>query len=117
MTKGHRLRSFETQDRRSDSPLSTTRRLIELRRSEPALRQGTLQLLEGEPQILAFERSFSSAESHETVITCVFNPTARAYDWTFERSVGCLIDSSDPLEIGSVLTFPPQSWALFKRDI
>ena len=51
-----------------DSLLNLTRRLIAMRKTEPALRLGALRFLDGPEGILAFERSVG-----DDVLTCMFN--------------------------------------------
>ncbi len=65
----HLAASVEVQGSDKSSVLSWTRRLIELRQSSPALRQGDIQLLdEQSDQLIAFERH-EGAEH----VSCVFN--------------------------------------------
>ena len=93
-----------------------TRRLLLNRASEPALIRGAIKLLDGEPQILAFQRTLTSADHGVTVITCLFNPTVRAYDWSVEEPLGDVMIASEPFTAGESLSLPSQSWVLFKRQ-
>ena len=60
--------AVDRQQADPDSLLTLTRRLIAMRKTEPALRLGALRFLDGPEGILAFERSVG-----DDVLTCMFN--------------------------------------------
>ncbi len=60
--------AVDRQDTDGGSTLNLTRRLIALRKDEPALRLGSLRFLETPASLLAFERAHG-----DDVLTCVFN--------------------------------------------
>ena len=60
--------AVDRQQADPDSLLNLTRRLIAMRKTEPALRLGALRFLDGPEGILAFERSVG-----DDVLTCMFN--------------------------------------------
>ena len=65
----HRRNNVEAQKRDPQSILTWTRRLIELRRDTPALRQGSITLLDDHSdQVVAFRREFDGQN-----IACAFN--------------------------------------------
>ena len=72
----HIERAVSVQDDRSDSVLNAFRRFAHWRRSQPALRYGTLAFLEAQEPLLAFTRSFEG----ETLVA-VFNLSPQAQTW------------------------------------
>jgi alpha-glucosidase len=83
-------------DRQEDDPASVlhlTRRLIALRRREPALRLGSLRFLNAPDPILAFERIHDGE-----VLTCVFNLGHEATRWASgpDHSLIESVNLSDP---------------------
>jgi alpha-glucosidase len=68
--------AVDRQDADPTSILNLTRRLIALRKTEPALRLGTLHFLDAPAPLLAFERVHGDA-----VLTCVFNLGHEAIVW------------------------------------
>ncbi|TPW05088.1 MAG: alpha-glucosidase [bacterium] len=69
--------AVDRQDTDPASMLNLTRRLIALRKREPALRVGSLRFLEAPAPLLAFERS----EGTDT-LTCIFNLGHEAMVWS-----------------------------------
>ncbi len=69
--------AVDQQDADPDSMLDLTRRLIALRKREPALRLGSLRFLDAPAPLLAFERSHG-----DETLTCVFNLGHEAVDWS-----------------------------------
>lgn len=67
----------EFQEADAGSILSLARRLIALRRREPALRLGSLRFLDAPEPLLAFERAHGAE-----VLTCVFNLGHEPVAWT-----------------------------------
>jgi alpha-glucosidase len=64
----HAALAVDAQERDRDSTLSLARRFIALRKRHPALRLGSMRLLETSAAILSFERSFGAER-----LLCVFN--------------------------------------------
>ena len=64
----HRARAVDAQAGDPDSTLSLTRRLLALRRAEPALRIGDVVPLEAEGEVVAFERVHEGRR-----LLCLFN--------------------------------------------
>ncbi len=69
--------AVDRQEQDDSSLLNLTRRLIALRRAEPALRLGTLRFLDAPTPLLAFERAHG-----DEVLTCVFNLGQETIVWT-----------------------------------
>ncbi len=79
--------ALDRQEADPGSMLHLTRRLIALRRREPALRLGSLRFLDAPASILAFERTLGNE-----VLTCVFNLGHDTGDWALEGGFD-LVDS------------------------
>jgi len=62
----HVSRNVEMQRGDPDSHLELYRRLLRVRRAAPALRQGSIQLLESPPQVLSYRRSLAGSAGFET---------------------------------------------------
>ena len=74
----HRTMSVEAQESSGGgSTLDLTRRLIALRRDHPALRLGTMTLLDGPPDLVLFER-----RTDDQTLLCVFNLGHEPVAWT-----------------------------------
>ncbi|MDQ3125831.1 MAG: alpha-amylase family glycosyl hydrolase [Pseudomonadota bacterium] len=69
--------AVDGQDADPTSMLTLTRRLIALRKSEPALHLGSLRFLDAPEPLLAFERAGGG-----DVLTCVFNLGHETVAWT-----------------------------------
>ena len=69
--------AVDRQNAEPHSILNLARRLIALRRREPALRLGALRFLDAPDPVLAFERAHNGE-----VLTCVFNLGHEAVAWT-----------------------------------
>jgi len=69
----------DRQNTDETSILNLTRRLIALRRREPALRLGSLRFLDAPTPLLAFERRHG-----DDILTCVFNLGHETVAWTPE---------------------------------
>ena len=69
--------AVDRQDQDDSSLLNLTRRLIALRKGEPALRLGALHFLDAPTPLLAFERVHG-----DEVLTCVFNLGRETIVWT-----------------------------------
>ena len=68
LAESHRALAVDRQDADADSVLATYRHLLQWRRRQPALMQGTLQLLPEHPQVLAYVR-----EGGGQRLLCAFN--------------------------------------------
>lgn len=71
--------AVDRQNTDETSILHLTRRLIALRRREPALRLGSLRFLDAPTPLLAFERRHG-----DDILTCVFNLGHETVAWTPE---------------------------------
>ncbi len=69
--------AVDRQNTDGSSILNLTRRLIALRKREPALRLGSLRFLDAPAPLLAFERRLG-----EDFLTCVFNLGHQTVAWT-----------------------------------
>ncbi len=73
----HRGLAAEAQERDPNSPLHLSRRLIALRHTHPALRVGSMTMLEGPGDILLFRR-----DGEGEILLCAFNLGHQPIDWT-----------------------------------
>ncbi|HZC37706.1 MAG TPA: alpha-amylase family glycosyl hydrolase [Sphingomicrobium sp.] len=80
----HRALAVDTQDDGAESNLRFARECLELRNSHPALRQGSMRMVDAGEQKLVFDR----ASAHET-IRCTFNLSDRPAE--FHSSGNALI--------------------------
>ncbi len=71
----HRSLSIETQNTAQDSLLQFYRHIIALRQASPALRMGSIEILDSHPDLLIFKRNFDGE-----IRTCVFNLTDKPLD-------------------------------------
>ena len=85
--------AVDRQQSDDTSILNLTRRLIALRRGEPALRLGALRFLGAPAPLLAFERAHD-----DDVLTCVFNLGHAAVAWRPEGEFapGEAVNAGDP---------------------
>jgi alpha-glucosidase len=72
----HQALAVDRQEADPHSTLNLTRRLIALRRENPALSQGAIRLVEAPEPLVAFERSHDRQR-----LLCVFNLGDQAVDW------------------------------------
>jgi alpha-glucosidase len=70
--ESHRLLAVDAQEEKGDSILAFTRECLELRRIHPALRYGSMHIVEAAEQILIFERMAGRAR-----VRCTFNLSSR----------------------------------------
>lgn len=77
LPQAHLDRAVDRQEDDPASVLALTRRLIALRRAEPALRHGAIALIEASDSLLVFERSHDGAR-----LRCSFNLGHEAVAWT-----------------------------------
>ena len=68
--------AVDRQEAEADSPLNVTRRMLALRRREPALRLGGLQFVDAPDDLLVFRRSWEGR-----TLTCAFNLGHQAAGW------------------------------------
>jgi alpha-glucosidase len=88
---GHAQLAADAQQHDPHSTLNLTRRLLDFRRQHPALRTGTLRVLDAPEPLLAFERGTGSER-----LLCLFNfgaaaqavPAALASRWRLLEQVG-----------------------------
>lgn len=71
--ESHRLLAVDAQEQSADSLLAFTRECLELRRIHPALRHGSMRIVEAGDQLLVFERIAGRAR-----LRCTFNLSPRA---------------------------------------
>ena len=82
----HAALSVSAEEGDPHSPLHFTRKLARFRRDEPALRTGTLTLLDAPLPLIAFQRGDD--------LVCVFNVGAKAVEWKLPAA-------ATPLDIGT----------------
>jgi alpha-glucosidase len=87
--------AVDRQDADPASILYLTRRLIALRRREPALRLGSLRFLDAPAPLLAFERVHG-----DDILTCVFNLGHETVAWTPPGDL-TPVESVNPADAGS----------------
>ena len=90
------------------SILNLTRRLIALRKTEPALRLGSLRFLDAPDSILAFDRTYG-----DEVLTCVFNLGHETVAWL--PSGGFALVESVNLDGQGDAGLPPLSGRIMRR--
>ena len=64
----HARAAVDRQEAQVDSPLHVTRRMLALRRAEPALRLGTIEFVDAPADVLVFRRAWNGR-----TLTCAFN--------------------------------------------
>ncbi len=99
----HPPMAVDRQEADPASLLHLTRRLIALRRAEPALRRGSLRFLDTPPPLLAFERRHG-----DDVLTCAFNLGHDAVGWRPEGRF-TVVASVNPAADGRGLA-PLEGW-------
>ncbi len=118
----HLALSFTAQDQDADSTLAATRTLLGFRAGSSALKLGSLQMLETNPELLVFKRTYVDAECYEQVL-CIFNPSLAPLTWTCPTEL-----KTDQLLLGSQLAksitdelaetqsavIPAQTWCFVK---
>ncbi len=85
--ESHRALAVDRQERDPASLLAYTRRILALRDSHPALRSGSLTIVEASEAILAFDRDTDGER-----LRCVFNLTNAAQQFT-QHNVGATIET------------------------
>lgn len=84
----HRRRAVSTQERDQQSVLNAYRAMVAFRKSEPALRWGDIQFLDGSGEVLAFRRSLGRDK-----LLCVFNLSDQAAGF---EPPGAAVDVTPP---------------------
>ncbi|WP_371416843.1 alpha-amylase family glycosyl hydrolase [Sphingosinicella sp. BN140058] len=84
--------AVDRQERDPTSMLALTRRLIALRKHQPALRTGTIRPVDAPAPLLAFERGEGSA-----LLLCVFNLGEQASDWPLPAGWQVIEEVGHPL--------------------
>ena len=104
----HAPLAVDRQEADPASLLHLTRRLIALRKREPALRLGAVRFLDAPAPILAFERGLG-----DEVLTCVFNLGHQAVAWAPPGGIDVLesvnLDAAGPPQL------PPLSGRIGRR--
>jgi alpha-glucosidase len=100
--------AVDRQDTDPASMLNLTRRLIALRRREPALRLGSLRFLDAPGPLLAFERTHG-----DDTLTCVFNLGHETVDWRSRGAADVLVWVNPDLAADGAL--PPLSGLISRR--
>ena len=100
--------AVDRQDADPASMLTLTRRLIALRKREPALRLGALRFLNAPAPLLAFERNHG-----EETLTCVFNLGHETVDWRSRGAVDVLVSVS--LDLAADGALPPLSGLITRQ--
>ena len=102
----HLALSVESQEDDPSSILHWTRTMIALRHSEPALRCGTIRLVDCDPRLLAFERAADGQ-----VVLCLFNLGDEAVPVP-SASGQTLVTAGEPIVDG---VLPPHSAAIIRK--
>ncbi|QNN65354.1 DUF3459 domain-containing protein [Sphingomonas rhizophila] len=102
----HLALSVESQEDDPSSILHWTRRMIALRHAEPALRCGTIRLVDCDPRLLAFERAADGQ-----VVLCLFNLGDEAVPVP-SASGQALVTAGEPIVDG---VLPPHSAAIIRK--
>ena len=100
--------AVDRQHTDSTSMLNLSRRLIALRKAEPALRLGSLRFLEAPAPLLAFERAHGG-----DVLTCVFNLGHETVAWS--PAPGPRMVESVNLDGAPAGELPPLSGLILRR--
>jgi alpha-glucosidase len=87
----HAALAVDRQEADDNSPLHLTRRLLELRNGEPALRTGTLDLVEASETLLVFAR-----EAGNQGLLCAFNFGGTAAFWSADGEVVEAVNGARP---------------------
>jgi alpha-glucosidase len=103
-----RLIAAEKQEKLAESMLHTTRKLIELRKSNPALTSGKFRVTEAADGVLVFERELGAER-----IRCIFNFTGRDTSRPCGSKPEVLWQVEAVLN-GATLMLPPFSAAILK---
>ncbi|MFU0506417.1 beta-galactosidase BglA [Pseudaminobacter sp. NGMCC 1.201702] len=98
--ESHRRRAADVQENDPRSVLAHYRRMLALRRQQPALVAGTISFLEAEGDVLAFVR-----EADNERLLCLFNFAETPAEWRVPSDLGPL----SPLEL-------PKTAAMVKGD-
>ncbi|MGB0647589.1 MAG: alpha-glucosidase [Bradymonadia bacterium] len=108
----HRVRAVNLQEEEDQSTLNLARRVLGMRRAEACLKWGAFRLLEGTPQLLAYERYDDS-----TSIECYFNLSSETVQVTSSDDTSLIFDGtmSDWREAHGAVNLPPWSWCWLKR--
>ena len=106
--EAHRQRAVSVQEEDPDSPLNHFRRVVAMRRREPALQIGDMSVLDGSDQLLSYVRS------HEGVsVCCYFNLSGESVSLTHLGLEAAVIFDGrldDWRQEAGPLTIEPWSW-------
>jgi alpha-glucosidase len=108
----HKALAAATQEHDQASTLWFTRRLVSLRRSEPALRVGAMTLREASDQVLAFERSLDGV-----TVCCAFNLSTKpaACDAWKGQALAPLLEVGDCQQGPGGMTLGPRSALILRK--
>lgn len=85
---GHLASAVNKQDHDPSSLLNKYRQMVRWRKQQPALRQGSLELIETAPPILGFTRRCA-----EQSLLCVFNISAEAVRYDVSKFAPLIVDT------------------------
>src|SRR5690606_3712587 len=105
----HRPLAADVQGAQNGSTLSTSRKLIAIRKASPALTEGSFRVVEAREGQLVFER-----EGDGERLLCVFNVTPRAVTRTIGHDVASVTWASDAVLTGKQLVMEPFGSAILK---
>jgi alpha-glucosidase len=106
VSEAHRSLAVDRQDQDPDSVLTNWRALMRMRRDRPALRLGSLHVLDAEAPLLAFERRYERDR-----LLCLFN--LGAVDGRFpmsQRSIPLMVGRCSTLPDAAEVVLPPNGY-------
>jgi alpha-glucosidase len=106
----HRALAADRQEADPASTLAFTRRFLAWRRSHPALVKGSIRLVDGPPDTIAFERAHG-----EERILCVFNAAAGEVRWVLHGDAPLLGHGFPGRVEGDSLVIPPAGAGFVSR--
>ena len=92
-------RNVEAQSRDAGSMLALYRRLVALRRAQPALNRGDYEALDAEGEVLAYARNF---EGQRLVVLLNFSATPAPISPALMPRQPIMLASTDPARAGSI---------------
>ncbi len=113
--EAHRARSVAAQEADPHSVLAHTRRFLQWRRTQPALRLGDIVFLDAPEPVLAFER-----RTHEDTWLIVFNLSPVSVAWAPTEIAGLAAVDGHGLPMGDIdgasLRLPPHGLYIARRS-
>ncbi|WP_058835247.1 alpha-glucosidase family protein [Luteimonas abyssi] len=114
--EAHRARSVAAQEADPHSVLAHTRRFLQWRRTQPALRLGDIVFLDAPEPVLAFER-----RTHEATWLIVFNLSPVSVAWAPTEIAGLAAVDGHGLPMGDIdgasLRLPPHGLYIARRSV